>query len=367
MAPPPPTAAEQYLAQDRFNRRFIFSTTSHGDLPVTYADVGVSARDAPVVLFIPGMVGSRYFAVDKHAIAEKMGVRMLLVDKFGMGGTPLVPLDQRLSLWCELVPQLLAHLSIQHVTLIAHSAGTIYLLNTLARCPQILYPSKPSVVLLAPWVDPVHSGVTLMQCAQYLPTPTFRVWNNVMRFFALNVSPMLSSSGDILKSSNTTTSTSTSTNENTREERARHHIQEEYGLSIKFQHELEKTAISAVFNGSTAGANADALLCLRKGPGTSWAACDDYAAFVTELVDTLALAQRSGGESGPASPLLVRAYFAESDRMIGRKGQAYFEDCWQKGDGEFLRFESRTIPETDHETLLTCSVIEEIFELARSD
>ena len=65
-----------------------------------------------------------------------------------MGNSTDVPLAQRMSTWIETVPRLLAHLGIQHVSLASHSAGTMYLLNTLYHCRDILYPEKPMATLL---------------------------------------------------------------------------------------------------------------------------------------------------------------------------------------------------------------------------
>lgn len=65
-----------------------------------------------------------------------------------MGHTTDVPLNQRISIWIELVPLLLAHLGIQHVALGSHSAGTLYMLNTLAHWRDILDPENPLVISL---------------------------------------------------------------------------------------------------------------------------------------------------------------------------------------------------------------------------
>lgn len=46
------------------------------------------------------------------------------------------------------MPFLLAHLDIKHVALVSHSAGTIYLLNTLHHHRDILHPDQPFVALL---------------------------------------------------------------------------------------------------------------------------------------------------------------------------------------------------------------------------
>lgn len=84
----PSSRAAEYLAQDRFHRRFVLpATADHGELQVSYADVGRSPRQGddgtlcPTALFIPGMFASRYLSVWMHSIAEKLGVRVLIVDR----------------------------------------------------------------------------------------------------------------------------------------------------------------------------------------------------------------------------------------------------------------------------------------------
>jgi pimeloyl-ACP methyl ester carboxylesterase len=74
--------------------------------------------------------------------------QIITVDSPGMGGSTPVPLDQRIEIWLEIVPALLKVLEVQHVSLMCHSAGTIYLLNTLYRCPEILDPKAPFVALI---------------------------------------------------------------------------------------------------------------------------------------------------------------------------------------------------------------------------
>lgn len=84
----PSSRAAEYLAQDRFHRRFVLpAAADHSELQVSYADVGRTPRQGdhgthcPTVLFIPGMFASRYLSVWMHAIAEKLGVRVLIVDR----------------------------------------------------------------------------------------------------------------------------------------------------------------------------------------------------------------------------------------------------------------------------------------------
>lgn len=66
----------------------------------------------------------------------------------GMGGSASVPIELRIPVWLELVSHLLSHLSIDYVALVSHSAGIIYLLNTLFHYPGILYPKQPYIAFL---------------------------------------------------------------------------------------------------------------------------------------------------------------------------------------------------------------------------
>lgn len=82
--------ALSYISHPRLHRRFSLpATADHGSLTVTYADVGRSPEpdlredsvNPPTVLFIPGMFASRYIGVLIHAVAEKWGVRVLIIDR----------------------------------------------------------------------------------------------------------------------------------------------------------------------------------------------------------------------------------------------------------------------------------------------
>lgn len=65
------------------------ATATHDALNVSYADVGrqpessgaASAADQPTILFMPGMFASRFIGLTLHTIAEKLGVRVLIVDR----------------------------------------------------------------------------------------------------------------------------------------------------------------------------------------------------------------------------------------------------------------------------------------------
>jgi pimeloyl-ACP methyl ester carboxylesterase len=79
----------------------------------------------------------------------------------GFGGSTLVPLSQRISVWIEAVPLVLARLGVKHVALFSHSAGTIYSLNTLGQLREILDPVKPYVAFIGKIFPAHHRGNAL--------------------------------------------------------------------------------------------------------------------------------------------------------------------------------------------------------------
>jgi pimeloyl-ACP methyl ester carboxylesterase len=130
------------VSNSRFHRRVTFDTAC-GSLTVSFAEIG--SVTGPTLLFLPGMFASRYSCFHLHALAESAGLRLLVVDRPGMGASTDVPLNQRVTSWVDLVPRLLAHLDIARVNLVSHSAGTVFLLNTLAQCRELV---NPEVFLL---------------------------------------------------------------------------------------------------------------------------------------------------------------------------------------------------------------------------
>lgn len=84
--------AIEYISNDRFHRLFTLPATSdHEALTISYSDVGRAPEpgpdqtsddaDLPTILFMPGMFASRYLGISFHPIAEKLNVRVLVVDR----------------------------------------------------------------------------------------------------------------------------------------------------------------------------------------------------------------------------------------------------------------------------------------------
>ncbi|KAJ5677519.1 uncharacterized protein N7477_003152 [Penicillium maclennaniae] len=322
------------ISNSCFHRRVTFDIAC-GSLTVSFAEVGCAT--GPALLFLPGMFASRYVGIPLHALAERAGVRLLVVDRAGMGASTDVPLHQRVSTWVELVPRLLAHLGIARVNLVAHSAGTVFLLNTWAQCRELL---NPEVFLLAPWVDTAHSHVTVMQMAQYIPTKAFTFWHQIPRFFVTQGAPMLATSGGLIRKITSRNSAAEETRSSL--DATEQGIEHDSGISHAEQAELFRLSLRFMYDESTVGANSEALQCLRKGD-SDWGACSDYA----QCAQTLAAREQSMDDR-----MRVRVYFAATDALVGRRGQHYFESCWQAPGVEAIDFVSSTVDGTDHDTLL---------------
>ncbi|KAJ5647763.1 hypothetical protein N7490_004135 [Penicillium lividum] len=316
------------ISSSCFHRRVTLET-ENGPLTVSFADIGCIT--GPAVMFLPGMFASRYTGIPLHPIAEHAGVRLLVVDRPGMGASTDVPLNRRLATWVDLFPRLLAYLGITRISLIAHSAGTVYLLNTWAQCRELL---NPDITLLAPWVDPDYSRVTVMQMAQYIPAKAFTLWHRIPRFFVTQAGPVVASSGALLRQMSPKSGVATEDNSS---------FLEDYGISRTEQAELFRLAIPFMWEENTVGANSEALQCLRKSDGCDWGACSDYAQCAQVL------AAREQSMDGQAS---LRVYFAATDALVGSRGQRYFEQCWQAPGVEAIDFISTTVDKSDHDTVM---------------
>lgn len=210
--------------------------------------------------------------------------------------------------------------------------------------------------LTAPWVDPAYSRVTAMQMTQYIPAQAFKVWHHIPRFLT-QASPVFESSGILIRRLSSKSGTETANEDSSFLDANSRRIERDYGVSRAEQAELSRTAFRAMFNENTAGADSEALQCLRKGESSDWAACSDYA----HCAQTLAARERSTD-----GRVTVRTYFAATDAMVGCRGQKYFEGCWRApGMEEPIDFTSKTIDGTDHDTLVqSVEVWEEIFAMA---
>lgn len=198
-----------------------------------------------------------------------------------------------------------------------------------------------------------------MQMAQTLPTSVFGIWHHIPKVVSAGgaafgkISNLLPSSSGLGAA------------ESPPLERNRQRLEDEYGLSLELQNELQPLTFKSILSENTVGADSEALCCLRKGPAGLWGDCDNYMLFVGKLAE-LERGRRADEGAVGREKLRINAYFAETDAMIGKKGQSYMEDCWRGGAGDefedLLEFTTTTVKDTDHDSVVqSVEVLKQIF------
>lgn len=198
-----------------------------------------------------------------------------------------------------------------------------------------------------------------MRIVQNLPTSVFGLWHHM---------PKVASAGGTAFNKITNllpSSSGINAAESPPLERNRQRIESDYGLPVELQKELQTQTLRRMLGENMVGADSEALCCVRKGPAGLWGDCEDYALFVKKLAE-LERSRRAEEGGGNGEKLRISAYFAESDAMIGKKGQSYMEDCWKgTGGDEFqdvLEFTATTVGETDHDSVVqSVEVLKQIF------
>lgn len=95
----PGAAAIRYVSDPRFHQTLtIPATADHEALTASFADAGRAPESPtgpspPTVLFMPGMFASRYLSITLHFVAQKLGVRVLVVDRWVTISTLLMPIE----------------------------------------------------------------------------------------------------------------------------------------------------------------------------------------------------------------------------------------------------------------------------------
>lgn len=188
-----------------------------------------------------------------------------------------------------------------------------------------------------------------------LPVGMFSSWNSVAGFIQQRIAPSVAWSGGIISSVSGMLNTSTDEGKNTPGKR--------YGTSEEVGKEIERLLVKYLFSEDTTAGNEEAKLCLKKDKDVSWGACENYEDYMTSLC-TQEREKMSAGDS--MQKLKVQAFFAASDMMIGKGGQEYFDQLWKQGnDSGVIDFESKELPETDHDSALLdqdAGAMERIFE-----
>ena len=292
--------------------------------------------------------------------AQKLGIRILAVDRPGLGGTPNVDLECRIQTWLEIVPALLSHLQLQHVALVSHSAGTIYLINTLLHLRHVLHPSQPYVAMVAPWVHHSNSSSMLMSLTNMAPCSTIGNFHSLSSFLMTSimpsVGPMFHFSGNMASRIGAAfpfTSSSTQPDASTYVMQPGTASEQEHHTEKKF---LAEHRTKYVMAECISGGSQEALLCLKR-PVNHWGAWDNYDKVVPLLAHNEKLFASLGdtlGSSRPRRNLCVDVFYAEHDKLTnGQKGSGWFDQCWNKeARGQFIDYMSGDVLGQTHETVI---------------
>ncbi|KAI8942330.1 hypothetical protein NX059_000409 [Plenodomus lindquistii] len=375
--------AKEFITRGKFNRRFTLpATDAHDELTVTYAVGGVDTDNALTVLFIGGMYGGRLLASVFDHVGHSLRMRIVVVDRPGMGGSTMVNVSLRLMVWLETVPLLLRTIKAQHISTAAHSCGVIYPLNTIYKLPWILPSSNRKLYLFASWVSTEHSGLSMFSISSYLPSPLINKFDTVVRCVNRITTSTLHFSGVVSSAVSmpfTANEEGSGSGDNDRRKKLQRHernniCRESIGISAAENAARSKEIMRAVFEERTRGANHEALLSLRKGVAGGWGACDDYATY-SGMLEAKMQGFFQGNRPGtnqetsqsdlalPSDRFVMKTYWAEKDNLIGKKGQEYFDKYFERfsetkegvssdqNEHACLLYDSELVPETTHETV----------------
>ncbi|KAF2795539.1 hypothetical protein K505DRAFT_373824 [Melanomma pulvis-pyrius CBS 109.77] len=371
--------ALEFLCDRRFHQSYLLppnpETGRSKPHRFSYADFGDSSSNA-IVLFCGALVGTRlcYSLLDQ--LAKAYSVRIIHPDRPGIGGSDPIELEKRIQIWLEMVPQLLNHLNIAHVSLASHSGGDIYLLNTMLAYPQLLHPSSPYICFFAPWVHHSHSEVLQMRATELLPAPMIGKFASVAKFVNKNVIPLVGLSGSLLEGmkapwfhSNAPPETVSPTLSNMRSRTpsiSSHEATHSLALdNPRVVEELRRHVMTFVFAESVDGISEDAQLFLKRprsipwcSPSIAWTDIDGVPVLLSKIIDEEAALQSKSRRWS------FDAFHAEHDHMVGEKGRHWFDRCWtpsaptnspqseaqlaQKG----YEYRSQTVKGTDHDFLM---------------
>lgn len=175
-------------------------------------------------------------------------------------------------------------------------------------------------------------------------------WADLNIFVNDKIMPSASWSGGLVSSAASFFSSSASTDVPGTEVSNSTTPAERYGVDEETAKAIDKLSMKYKFAEDTSGVNDEAKLCLRKCQDADWGRAQDYAACIRSIIQN----ERTFQQQHPGrAKLKVEAFFSGSDIMSGKRGQEYFEQCWQQDEfRESVEFTTRTYPEANHDSVI---------------
>ncbi|KAF9454896.1 hypothetical protein P691DRAFT_641280, partial [Macrolepiota fuliginosa MF-IS2] len=154
----PSQAVAQYLRSARLTTLLKLTRSPHASadnpLTVSLSDLG-SRTGYPIVVFL-GLGCVRHVMGLYDEMAECMGLRLITIDRWGLGRTePRNKTARGIMQWADVVDEVLDLMNIDMCSIMAHSAGAPYALSFANKFAHRIH---GDVCLLAPWVGGSESS-----------------------------------------------------------------------------------------------------------------------------------------------------------------------------------------------------------------
>jgi hypothetical protein len=243
-----------------------------------------------------------------------------------------------LSIITEMVPRLLAHLDIAHVSIASHSGGDIYLMNTILTYPQLLHPESPYVCFFAPWVHFSHSRMPHLLATGLLPASLIGKFGALGKFVNENVIPVVDLSGSLVTGFKASLlsadppppiapATSTTTPARELSNGSLGNPQDIDLNDPKVVDQVRTLITKFVFAENVDGVSADTQLFLKRS--VSWrSASIDWSDFDYAVQLLPKIISEDNRLQGSNRTWAIDCFHAENDQMVGEKGKQWFNDIW---------------------------------------
>ena len=257
--------------------------------------------------------------------------------------------------YTEMVPQLLAHLNVSHVSVASHSGGDIYLMNLILTYPHLLHPEHPYVCFFAPWVHYSHSRMTNLLATELLPASMIGKFGAVGRFVNQNIIPLVGLSGgfvhgisDPLMHSNAAPAPIAPAGSGSdRSSNSFDMDSEDIRLDDpQVVDEVRTHIMKFLYAESVDGVSHDAQLFLKRSAawnasGIDWNDFDDAVELLSRHIRE---------DNGGNRVWTIDCFHAEEDQMVGEKGKKWFSSIWVPSTG--YKYRGEDVKGTEHNFLM---------------
>jgi len=260
-----------------------------------------------------------------------------------------------------MIPQLLAHLDITHVSVVSHSGGDIYLMNFLLTHPHLLHPTQPYICFFAPWVHPTHSRMSYLLATQLLPASLIGKFGSLVKFVNQDIIPLVGLSGAMINGIGSSLShadraaapvapITPSASVSQKPINNPHESIQDLALDDpQVVDELRKHIAKFMFAEGVDGFSMDTQLFLKRSvPWCSssvvWNDFDDAIQLLSRTI------QDDNQLTGSNRVWMIDCFHAENDQLVGEKGRKWFNEIWTPSQS--YRYRSEEVKGTEHDFLI---------------